>query len=421
MTKDNLREELAQASEEESRKLFQEMMRKCVRMALFDAMEEEVESLCGKKHHPNKSTNYYRAGSEKGVAYINGTKEALNRPRVREINGSEVRLEMYQAASTQKNLFDEVVIAMTEGLSSRSATRLTKGAVSKSSASRMWIEKSQEQLEMLRSRAIDQQDFVALQVDGIVLGKEIMLVIALGIDREGNKHALDFEQGSSESAETVGSLFTRLHKRGLREPKGRRLLLQRDGSAAIAKAMRKYYPNGLQQECIIHLQRNIKDKLRKKDAAELDIYFKRFREAQGKVAGEEAWDDLFTYVNDRNTVAASALAERKDELLTVHRLNLPATLNRTFLSTNIVENAIKNWRQHTGNVKLWNEKNDMVSRWAATGLLWSENTFYKIAHADDLHYLESALSFCVTATVAIAPCASTPKDKEKLEPSPKIN
>lgn len=415
MTKNSLREELVQASEEESREIFQDAMRRMVRLAFYEAMEDEVASLCGRKHYPDESSDYRRAGSEKGVAYFDGEKQEVTRPRVREKNGSEVGLEIYQAASSQKNLFDEVVDAMAEGISSRSATRLTKGAVSKSSASRMWIDKSQEQLEEFRTRGIEQHDYIALQVDGVVLGKEITLVIAIGIDREGNKHALDFEQGTSESAETVGALFARLHARGLREPKERHLLVQRDGSPAIAKAIRQYYPQALQQECVVHLQRNVKDKLRKKDGADLDLYFKRFREAQGREAGEEAFGALFTYVNDRNAVAGRALKDREEVLLTVHRLDLPATLNRTFLSTNIVENAIKNWRQHTGNVKLWNEKKDMVTRWAATGLLWSENTFNRIAHADDLHHLEAALSFCVPATVANAPSASTQKDKEELE------
>jgi putative transposase len=226
----------------------------------------------------------------------------------------------------------------------------------------MWVEKSSEQLDSFRTRPIDQHEFIGLQVDGIHLKDEVMIVIALGIDRQGYKHALDFEQGSSESAETVGGLLARLHERGLREPKGRRLLVQRDGSAAIAKAIYQYFPNALQQECVVHLQRNVKDKIKRKDRDDLDLHFKRFREAQGKEAGEEAWDGLFGFVNERNAVAAKALGERKEVLLTVHRLELPATLNRTFLSTNIVENAIKNWRQHTGNIKLWNEKKDMVSR-----------------------------------------------------------
>lgn len=419
MSINSLREELAQASEGESREIFQTAIRRMARLAFFEALEEEVTNLCGRKHHPRKESEYYRAGSEKGVAYLNGEREEIIRPRVREKEGSEVGLKLYEVASSQKNLFEEVVRVMSEGLSSRSTSRVTKGALSKSSASRMWIEKSLEQLEHFRSRPIDHHDFFALQVDGIALGKEIMLVVALGIDRHGQKHALDFEQGTSESALSVGNLFARLRKRGLKEPEQRRLLVQRDGSQAIAKAVRTYFPNALQQECVIHLQRNVKDRLRRKDADELDLHFKRFREAQGKLAGEDAFDDLLTYVNERNAVAGHALKERKEVLLTVHRLNLPATLNRTLLSTNIIENAIKNWRQHTGRVKLWNEKKDMVTRWAATGLLWSENTFNKIAHAEDLHHLEAALSYCVPASVAHAPEPSTPQDKQELESNAK--
>lgn len=49
-----------------------------------------------------------------------------------------MKLTTYQAASNQRNLFVEVVSALGEGVSSRGVTRHTKGAVSKSAASRMW-------------------------------------------------------------------------------------------------------------------------------------------------------------------------------------------------------------------------------------------------------------------------------------------
>ena len=61
----------------------------------------------------------------------------------------------------------------------------------------MWVEKSNEQLEFLRTRPLDHLDLLAIQIDGVWIG-EICIVIAVGIDLEGNKHALDFEQGSSE-------------------------------------------------------------------------------------------------------------------------------------------------------------------------------------------------------------------------------
>ena len=82
------------------------------------------------------------------------------------------------------------------------------------------------------------------------------------------------------------------------------------------------------------------------------------------------------------------------EALAFHRLEVPATLNTTFLSTNLIENVLRNWREATGNVKRWNEKQDMVPRWMAAGLLWAEVGFRKIRHAEALPRLAAALSLC---------------------------
>ena len=75
----------------------------------------------------------------------------------------------------------------------------------------------------------------------------------------------------------------------------------------------------------------------------------------------------------------------------MHRLNLPATLNVTLLSTNAIENVIRNWREQTGNVKRWNVTGDMLSRWAASGLLWAESGFRRVRHHEDLPKLGEAL------------------------------
>ena len=65
----------------------------------------------------------------------------------------------------------------------------------------------------------------------------------------------------------------------------------------------------------------------------------------------------------------------------------------TFLSTNLIENVLRNWREATGNVKRWNEKEDMIPRWMASGLLWAEAGFRRIRHAEDLPRLAAALAF----------------------------
>ncbi|MEN9285797.1 MAG: hypothetical protein RLZZ179_3290 [Verrucomicrobiota bacterium] len=45
---------------------------------------------------------------------------------------------------------------------------------------------------------------------------------------------------------------------------------------------------------------------------------------------------------------------------------------------------LRNWREATGNVKRWHEKEDIIPLWMASGLLWAEAGFRMIRHAEDL-------------------------------------
>jgi putative transposase len=386
-----LRETFLQGKEQDTAEIFREMMRAAVRNGLFEAMAAEVNALCGPRYHPDTESPYQRAGSERGVAYLDGCKEAIRRPRVRHESEGEVNLATYEAASNPRNLFDEIVAAVAQGMSVRGASRSVERAVSKSEASRMWVEKSREQLETFRARKLDDADWLCLMIDGIHLSGEICVVVAVGIDTEGNKRVLDFEPGASESVSVVTSLIERLIKRGISEKEERAMLILRDGSAAIESAVKKKWPLAIQQECLVHVQRNVREQVKRRDRADCDLAFKRLREAQGKEAGEEAWEELIDFLSERNAATALKLEARKEALLAFHRLDVPSTLNTTFLSTNLIENTIRNWREVSGNVKRWNEKEDMVSRWLASGLLWAEAGYRKVRGHENLGDLIKAL------------------------------
>lgn len=398
MFDERLREAFLQGEEREAALLFREMLHRSVRLGLYEAMAEEVERLCGPRYRPDPDSPYQRAGSEKGVAYLDGGKDEVRRPRVRHETEGEVKLATYAAASSPQGLFEQVVAAVAQGLPVRGVERAFDGAVSKSEASRMWTEKSREQLELLRGRALDDADWLCVLIDGVWLTRELCVVVAVGIDTEGNKRVLDFEQGPSESATTVEALLKRLRSRGVSAKAGRRLLVLRDGSSAIAAGVRRLWPDAVQQECLVHAHSNLRDAVRRRDRADLDLRFKALREAQGKAAGEEAFDDLMEFVSERNAAAALALGARRGVLLAFHRLEVPSTLNTTFLSTNLIENVLRNWREATGNVKRWNEKQDMVPRWMAAGLLWAEAGFRKIRHAEDIPRLATALSLSASSS-----------------------
>ncbi len=192
-----------QGGEREAAELLNAVMRASVREAFWAMMSEEVESLCGRRYHPEAGSEYRRAGSEKGRAYLDGGKEEIVRPRVRHTSEGEVELESYRAAASQAGLFEDIVAHVAEGMSQRGLERARQGDISKSSISRMWAEKSREQLELVRERSLEDGDWLALMIDGVFVGGENCVVVALGIDRDGHKRVLDFETGSSESLETV--------------------------------------------------------------------------------------------------------------------------------------------------------------------------------------------------------------------------
>ena len=218
-----------------------------------------------------------------------------------------------------------------------------------------------EQLDLLRTRPVDGLDLLCIQIDGVWIGK-LCLGLSVGIDSEGTKHALDFKQGCSESKAVVTALIERLRERGIEESDERRRLVNRDGSPAIESALRSYWPAVLQQECLIHQEGNVSDKLRKRDKAETMLHFKWLRDAPGKEAGKAAFADLLDFISERNAAANLAFKARKDSLLTVHRLQIPSTLNGTLTNTNIIHNTIRNWREANNDVKLWNEKETMIPR-----------------------------------------------------------
>jgi hypothetical protein len=52
-----------------------------------------------------------------------------------------------------------------------------------------------------------------------------------------------------------------------------------------------------------------------------------------------AFEELLEFVRGKNLAAAESLENRKDGILSFHGLNVPATLNVTFLSSNHIENT----------------------------------------------------------------------------------
>ena len=395
MDKFSVLRSLGQIDSSEAGCIFREFLRSQVRQSLINIMAEEVGELCGPKYRPASEVDCHRSGSAKGVALCEGRREEITRPRVRRTKGDgsteEVHLDTYASAQEAGQLDDMLLRAIIAGASGRQMKEVHPESpkTSKSSVSRLWKREGAKLVERLRTRDIASLDWLVLMLDGIRLSKEQMAVVALGITRDGKKHILDFELGSSENFEVCRDLVSRLVSRGFEAHHG--LLAVLDGSAPLKKAVRTFFAGAVIQRCLVHKERNLRGRLSKRHWGELARLFKRLRKVEGEVAGREAYSDIERFLGDKNAAALESLREAGDDLLALHCLNVPATLHVSLLSTNLIENSFRNTRRKLGRVTRFRAETDQASRWLAAALLEAEKGFRRLIGYKDLPRLAEAL------------------------------
>ena len=98
-----------------------------------------------------------------------------------------------------------------------------------------------------------------------------------------------------------------------------------------------------------------------------------------------------TFLKGKNAQALASLEEAGDELLAVHGLGAPSTLNTTLLNTNCIENPFRNVRAKIRRVSRWRPETKMASKWMAYALLEAERGFRRINHCRDMKHLAKIL------------------------------
>jgi len=88
--------------------------------------------------------------------------------------------------------------------------------------------------------------------------------------------------------------------------------------------------------------------------------------------------------------ASVSILEGLEEMFTVNRLGLPASLRRCLVSTNIIESPNSGVRTRTRRVTNWQDSK-MVRRWVASSFLAAEKGFRRIMGYKDLWMLKAAL------------------------------
>ena len=347
----------------------------------------EREELAGPDYQPRRE-GLYKWASEPGSLYIGGRKVAVARPRLRR-NDKEVSLKTYQAMGEKAGFSEELLGKSLAGLSARRYRETLVNAaeafgVSPSAVSERLVEATSQKLKEFRERRLEGFSPLAVFLDTVHRGGQAF-VVALGLDIAGQKVVLGFWEGATENAEVAEMLLVDVEQRGLKL--SHKVLFIIDGGKGLAKTLKSRYGRKLLlQRCTIHKDRNLQAHLPKRHRDEAHRRFRIALEQNDHRDAEKLLRELEQWLRAINESAADSLLEAFDELLTLHRLKVPALLRRTLHSTNPIESLFSRVRACEKNIKRYRNSN-MAQRWLASVLLDAEKTFRTVKGVEQIQSL----------------------------------
>jgi putative transposase len=267
---------------------------------------------------------------------------------------------------------------------------VTGEGTSKSAASRRFVALSAERMADWMASDLSKLDLLVIQIDGLHIGNDLVLIAALGIDGEGNKHPLGLIEGATENAVVVQVLIDNLIERGL-DPQVCRLFIV-DGAKALTKVIRSTFGRHTPiQRCQVHKARNVIDRLPKPLHASVRKTLRQAWELDDADKAERLLRNLARRLEQEAPGVAGSILEGLDEMLTVNRLGLPAPLRRSLACTNSIENVMGTVRRVCRNVKRWRNAR-MALRWTAAGMMEAAKGFRRLKAYKHLPILKAALT-----------------------------
>jgi len=366
------------------------------RMLMNDILDEEVKQHTGERYSHDKPHygRYSRWGSNPGSVKLGDQRIRLIVPRIYDNeNKCNKSLNTYQKLK-EANIKDERLFkALLLGLSTRDYEQVVGNlmdsfGLSASSVSQEFIEQSTRKLEDFENRDLSEYEFVSLFIDGKYLAKE-QIIIALGVTLSGRKTPLGFIQSNTENSLSIKNLLNSIVHRGFHYDQG--LLVVIDGSKGLKKAVDEVFGDyAVIQRCQWHKRENVLSYLNESDQQR---YKKRLNKAYKQETYEQAKSDLKTIARDLriiNMSAARSLEEGLEETLTLHRLGLNEYFERSFSTTNVIENLNSQIGKYLNKIKYWKNSNQRY-RWAACALLEIEQRMRRVHNYKKLYLLKNRL------------------------------
>lgn len=371
---------------------FDDLHKRLGAMLVESILQIEREEFTGADHSP-KEAGFYKWGYQQGSVFIGDQKQKLRKPRAIR-GGTEFVSPTYEKLKNSGVFSEELLAKLMAGISARqyksTVTKATEAfGVSSSSVSRHFVKASAKKLKEFVERDLSKFEPFAILLDTVHRGG-VAFIVALGISKAGQKQVLGFWEGATENSTITLKLFEDLERRKL--SLSDEILFITDGGSGVIKALRdKFGDKLIHQRCTIHKDRNIQRHLAKKyrntahEKFTTALKHTSYKDAKAELLRLEQW------LRGINPSAANSLLEALEEVLTLHRLQVPEELRKVLRTTNGIENLFSTTRHREKNLKNYNPnyngkpaKKDLSQRWLATVLLNAETGFRKVKGFEDI-------------------------------------
>ncbi len=363
---------------------------------LTTMMEADRTQLCGPPHVPDPQRRAYRHGQVAGEVTLGGRRVRVPRLRARTVDGHELALPSFAYAAARDPLDAYTLESLAVGVSTRAYERTldplpagrAERAVKKSSVSRRFVALTRAQLVAWLAQPLERLAVRVVLIDGLHFRDHVIL-LALGITADGDKHVLALREGTTENATVCKALLTDLRERGLNLD--RPMLFIVDGGTGLRKAIREHCARAaLIHRCQIHKRRNILEHLPEAMRPRIGRALDDAYALADAALAQRRLEQLAAGLQRTHPGAAASLREGLAETLTLQRLGVSGALYRTLRSTNAIENLNGLVGQFVRNVHRWRD-GQMLVRWVAAGLQRAQARFRRIRGCRELPALIRAL------------------------------
>jgi len=312
-------------------------------------MEAEVSGIVGaEKNAHNSSRSDYRCGyrprrldTRMGTMY-------LMVPKLR--SRGYIPFFVTERKRSEAALIQVIQEAFVQGVSTRKMEKLAHSLgienLSRSQVSEM-TKGLNEQVQDFHSRSLaghypviwTDALYEKVRVDGRVISMAVL--VACGVNAEGQREVLAVEPMMDESKESYSQLFQSLKQRGMETPS----LVVSDANKGLISAIRESFPGASWQRCKVHFMRNILAHVPQKEKDAFAAQLKEIWLAPSAELARQRAKQLSERYEKRFSKAIEILEEGLEDSLAFYAF--PELDARKISSTNMLERLNKEIRRRT--------------------------------------------------------------------------